>query len=523
MQKNRLRALPLLLFALLLPAMALRDFTPSNELRYLSIADEALADGNFFAFTNQGEPYADKPPLYLWIVMAGRVLLGEGCMWFLALFSFVPALVILRTMDRWTAPRLDEPTRFTGALMLMSCGLFLGLAVFLRMDMLMCMFITLALHTFWQMYRCDERPCRRRQALFAAYVFLALFTKGPVGLLLPLVATVAFLAAKRQLRTLGRYWGWTAWAVLLGGCALWFTAVRLEGGAEYLDNLLFHQTLDRAVDAFHHKEPFYYYLISMWWSLAPWSLLVIGLIAAALIRRERLADHEQFFLTVILSTLGMLSLFSSKLAVYLAPAFPFFIYLGVSLLARTRKNGWLTAAVALPALVWCAALPAVAVLSGKAELAFLRDGRLIAAAAILTLSGCTTLWLARRKPTLHGAIDTLAGGLLLALFVGGFALPRLNDRIGYGPLCRTAQTAAMQLPSGTACEYFVWRMHRPESMDVYLGRDVTEVTAEEILAGRCAGGILMLPARKLHDAPELERFLAGRESHPVGEHLAIRL
>ncbi|MDE5707727.1 MAG: dolichyl-phosphate-mannose--protein mannosyltransferase, partial [Alistipes sp.] len=62
MLKNRLRALPLLLFALLLPAMALRDFTPSNELRYLSIADEALADGNFFAFTNQGAPYADKPP-----------------------------------------------------------------------------------------------------------------------------------------------------------------------------------------------------------------------------------------------------------------------------------------------------------------------------------------------------------------------------------------------------------------------------------------------------------------------------
>ncbi|MDE5707488.1 MAG: hypothetical protein K2H69_04910, partial [Alistipes sp.] len=60
-------------------------------------------------------------------------------------------------------------------------------------------------------------------------------------------------------------------------------------------------------------------------------------------------------------------------------------------------------------------------------------------------------------------------------------------------------------------------------MDVYLGRDVTEVSAEEILAGRCAGGILMLPARRLHDAPELERFLAERECRPVGEHLAVRL
>ena len=42
-------------FICLLPAMLLRDFTPSNELRYLSIADEAIANGNIFAFTNHKE------------------------------------------------------------------------------------------------------------------------------------------------------------------------------------------------------------------------------------------------------------------------------------------------------------------------------------------------------------------------------------------------------------------------------------------------------------------------------------
>lgn len=46
----------------LLPVLMLRDFTPDNELRYLSIADEALRDHTFFTFTNHGVPYADKPP-----------------------------------------------------------------------------------------------------------------------------------------------------------------------------------------------------------------------------------------------------------------------------------------------------------------------------------------------------------------------------------------------------------------------------------------------------------------------------
>lgn len=41
----------------------MRDYTPNNELRYLSIIDEALRNGNFFTFTLDGEIYADKPPL----------------------------------------------------------------------------------------------------------------------------------------------------------------------------------------------------------------------------------------------------------------------------------------------------------------------------------------------------------------------------------------------------------------------------------------------------------------------------
>ena len=67
------------------PLMLWRDFTPANELRYLSIADEALARHAFFAFTNHGVAYADKPPLYLWIVMAGKWLLGHHSMAWLML------------------------------------------------------------------------------------------------------------------------------------------------------------------------------------------------------------------------------------------------------------------------------------------------------------------------------------------------------------------------------------------------------------------------------------------------------
>jgi len=50
-------------FIALLPVMIGRDFTPDNELRYLSIVDEALRNGNIFTFSNQGVIYAEIPPL----------------------------------------------------------------------------------------------------------------------------------------------------------------------------------------------------------------------------------------------------------------------------------------------------------------------------------------------------------------------------------------------------------------------------------------------------------------------------
>lgn len=117
---------------------------------------------------------------------------------------------------------------------------------------------------------------------FPLLLFLALFTKGPLGIIIPLAGITLFLAMKRELRRWTEFFGFKTWAVVGGLSALWFFAVYLEGGADYLNNLLFHQTVDRAVNAFHHKRPLWYYCVAALYSLAPWTLLVISVIAASL-------------------------------------------------------------------------------------------------------------------------------------------------------------------------------------------------------------------------------------------------
>lgn len=501
----------LLIFIALLPILVFRDFTPSNELRYLSIADEALRNGQFFAFTNHGIPYADKPPLYLWIVMLGKVIFGSHQMWFLSLFSLLPAFGCTIIMNKWVKEELNPSMQLMATMMLLSCGMFLGTAIVLRMDMLMCLFILLALHSFYRMTQDETYLNSRRSLLFSLYMFLALFTKGPLGILIPLVSAYVFLAITGRIRKAGHYTGgWKTWAVLLVGCACWFGLVYIDGGADYLHNLLFHQTLDRAVNAFHHKRAFYYYLYSVWYAMLPWSLLTIGTIIVAACRKQIVTDLEKLFMTVICCTFIMLSLISSKLDVYLIPAYPFIIYLGLIYIQRSHFNGWKAAAVGLPAFAFAVAFPIIYFLMQKPETTFLHQTVFYISAAILSCTGLTALYLLFLKHTLRQSSQIIVIGLFAALFIGGWGVPSINNRIGYADLCRQALNIAQKRHIKTFC---VWKMYRPENMDVYLNKEVDILPEEKAVPETLHNVILLVPAKEAAAiANKKEQLITGENA-----------
>lgn len=480
-----------------LPMMLLRDFTPDNELRYLNIADEAISGGHLFAFTNQGVPYADKPPLYLWIVMAGRLLLGGHRMWFLSLASLLPAFGVIAVMSRWMRGELSLEGQNTARWLMLTSAYFIGSALVLRMDMLMCLFIVLALRTFYLWHAAGKDAPRRYSWLFPLYCFLALFTKGPVGLLVPLLVPVVWLVCRREWRSIGRYWGWRTWGVLLVLCALWFCAVYADGGAEYLNNLLFHQTLDRASKAFHHARPFWYYALSMWYVAAPWSLLTAGCAVVAVRRGWLRSPLQSFFAVVCVVTFVMLSSFSSKVDIYLLPALPFSAALCAIWADRLpRRARWAEVAVAVvPALPFALAAPAAAFCSAHvvAAEAFLTP-LVFVVATLLSVAGLRALWLLFKWRDLRGAVRLLSAGLLVALFVASWNLPRLNPYIGYGAVCAEAQQTAAACSAG---EIRTYNVRRAENMSVYLGRPVRQMDAAALTAPDSAASVLIVRTKDL--------------------------
>jgi 4-amino-4-deoxy-L-arabinose transferase-like glycosyltransferase len=469
-------ALPLLCF---LPAFIFRDYTPNNELRYVSLIDEALARGNIFAFTNHGLPYADKPPLYFWLMMLGRILTGEGLPVFIGCVNILTAGAIVGVMNRWCFGDAPSSKWLPPTLMLLTTGLFAGATLVLRMDLLMTLFILLALRTFFKLHQ--GRGTKDDRWLLPLWVFLALFTKGPVGVIAPVLTIVAFLAVRHELRTVGRYLGWVFWGVLVGLCALWWSAVWLEGGTDYLNNLLFHQTVDRAVDSFHHKGPFYFYLLRFWGLAAPWSLFAgIGFILGCRLSRLEGNALRQLFACAVLTTLLFLSAISSKVDIYLLPAYPFIVYFAWLLWPDIKHSRWMSFALWVPTLILLLIVPlgliALAVTPLRMMMMAIEPMVMqlpwpwLAAATLLVLFGgsASAAWmLAKRRR--ERAVVVLAQTVLAVICLGSFQLEGLNAYIGWRKLAEAAMTLGHEAKTP---RYYSFGLSRAENLDAYLHVEV---------------------------------------------------
>lgn len=525
-------------FICLIPLMWGRDFTPDNELRYLQIADEALDNGSIFAFTNNGQPYADKPPLFLWFVMLGKLLFGEHCMFALSLLSFIPAAVIALVMDKWLVFSFEdknhsiEPgTRLAMVLMLFTTGMFCGTCFFLRMDMMMTMFIILALSAFYRSWRGCNRA-KFQSWLLPLWIFLALFTKGPVGLLMPLLSIAVFLILQRDWRSLGKYLGIKTFAVLIILCALWLGAVWLEGGKDYFYELTVHQTVGRGVNAFTHQKPFWYYFEALPINLVPYIVFTLPLLFAGLLNSRGKGRTESFLATSAVVTFVMLSCFSSKLAIYLLPIVPTLVYCIPLIIDRLDWSRWMdfciratavllmiVGAVALFAIIAAPYIEQLSSLLG--QFAFIRSAGIIVGCALLTLGSILTLMLCGRKAHWSASITVLATSLLLCVFSASFEIKLLNPYIGYGDLC-----AAIPQEDRVVTLF----VRRSENMKVYLHRDVIryEKDLDAFLAGESELSeptTLVVTTHRIAENPALQEYIDAHATgcHEIGEYSLISL
>jgi 4-amino-4-deoxy-L-arabinose transferase-like glycosyltransferase len=152
---------------------------------------------------------------------------------------------------------------------------------------------------------------------------LATITKGPVGIAIPLVTMLLYCIVQKQYGQLKKLDLLPGLIIIAATAALWLVPACILGGNEYTQNILFKQTVGRAVDSYSHKQPFYYYLENFPADFNPWTIFIPSAVIFFWRKRKQgVALDLAFPLVWFAGTFIFFSLVSGKRNLYLMPLYP---------------------------------------------------------------------------------------------------------------------------------------------------------------------------------------------------------
>jgi 4-amino-4-deoxy-L-arabinose transferase-like glycosyltransferase len=300
-------ALAIVLFTVVLSPLR-RELFVGDETKYSEVVREMRA-GSFFLPTLNGTPFTHKPPLHFWLVDLLTYPFGLYSIWPFVIPSLLAFALLLRLMHRMAGPMAA-----------FVCGtslLMWGSAQTARMDVAFAALLALAAHL---LYRANGRLTLGAGVATG----LAFLVKGPMAPVIVL-ALVAFEAIRRRVEGRAAVAGASRRSAILAIAAmvviplLWLVPALLIGGEPFWREIFYKQTVGRAVGAWVHKSPPWFYLVRAPLTLLPWFFLAVAAVVAAYRRHD---DQAKFGVSWMLAVLVPYSLLSSKLDVYMIAMLP---------------------------------------------------------------------------------------------------------------------------------------------------------------------------------------------------------
>ncbi|MEF3255013.1 MAG: hypothetical protein K6348_05550, partial [Deferribacterales bacterium] len=228
---------------------------------------------------------------------------------------------------------------FYSNLLITSNLYFIALANFVKMDMLFSSFILISF-IFFHKYYAENSYKYLYLAFFLAGI--ALMVKGLLGLIFPLISFITFIIIKKRFNLILTIHFFLALLISLLPTIIWIYLLIQYNGFDYVYNSIFYQqTIRRAVDAFHSKKPFYFYLIILpliWMPISLILFLRLKNIKNDILDFTRTNDKYLYTFIVFIVSFIILSLISSKFPNYLLPIFPSFAMFLYFLLKRMNNK-----------------------------------------------------------------------------------------------------------------------------------------------------------------------------------------
>jgi 4-amino-4-deoxy-L-arabinose transferase-like glycosyltransferase len=283
--------------------------------------------------------------------------------------------------------------------------------------------------------------------------FLGIVSKGLPGAALPWLVLAAYGAARRDWQGLNRLG--LQWVVLLTAAlsAAWLAAAGAAAGWDYPASLVIKQSVERALNPWHHQAPWYYFLGIFWSDGLPYSLVLVPMIAPLIRGRSWKEPGALLPLVWMAVYLLVFSLSGGKRSVYILPLFPAMALMLAYGLANFQLQRWPVAGLRRVLLFLSAFFPGLFVAA-----LFLAPPKLgpavpwlAAGAAFLTAGSLAAWFLSGRGRVLSGAV-ALAASCLAFAAVTLWPLARYLDETK-APRAVVARVAPVLERGGTLAVY----------------------------------------------------------------------
>lgn len=314
-----------------------RDLWPPDEPRFALVASEMRQTGDPIVLSLNGERYTDKPPLFFWAINVFGFLTGGITGWSARLPSALAGLGALFLIYRLGAGLYDRRTGLLGALVFATAFQIGTRARWASIDMTLNLLVLGAILLLWEARRASTGE---RWRVRTAWVLMGLGTlaKGPVALLLPILAVLPALLLLRDVRAARRMFPVSAMLLYLLVVLLWFAPFAWRLGPGVAWEIAMHQNVDRYLEAWNSQHPVWYYLWRFPAGFLPWSVFLPWGVAQALPAGERpRREAGVFLLSWIVAILLFFSFSAGKRGVYIIPIYPAAAILVGRLLSRSLE------------------------------------------------------------------------------------------------------------------------------------------------------------------------------------------
>jgi 4-amino-4-deoxy-L-arabinose transferase-like glycosyltransferase len=329
----------------ILPWSAVNRFSTKGEPREAAVAVSMLKTGDWALPKVYANEFAYKPPMMHWLTAVFSLPGGHVTEFTSRLPSVLAYTLMLACVLLFFGKRVRFQEAFIATLLLLTCVEIHRAGLTARVDMLLTAFMVIGLT---ELYRWEDKLEMKGLPLqIPVLLGGAILTKGPVGLVVPLLAFGVFLLMLRKYShfKIVKSLVYVAVSSVLVP-SIWYIEAWRHGGNDFLNVVLaenfgrfFHLASPGINYDLGHENGAWYNLLTLAAGFVPWTLLLLFSLFGQKIARpahslkgwlskcwRSILSLDKIRLFSLVATLCIVFFYclpSSKRSVYLMPAYPF--------------------------------------------------------------------------------------------------------------------------------------------------------------------------------------------------------